>query len=49
MDTIGNRARELNKELDDVMRRLQTMNFVNYDKNKIDYLYEMVEKALESD
>jgi hypothetical protein len=25
------------------------MNFVNYDKNKIDYLYEILEKAFENE
>ena len=49
MDNIGNRAKELNKELDDITRRLQTMSDVNYDKSKIDYLFDLLEKAMESD
>lgn len=39
MDMIGNRAKELNRDLEDILRRLQNMDYINYDKNKIDYLY----------
>jgi len=49
MDNIGNRAKELNKDLEDVVRRLQTMSDVNYDKNKIDYLFTLLESCLESE
>lgn len=49
MDNIGSRAKELNKDLEDVTRNLQSMNDVNYDKNKIDFLYQMLEKAIESE
>lgn len=49
MDIIGNSAKQLNKLLEEILRQLQKMNFVNYDKNKIDYLYEMLEKAFEND
>ena len=49
MDNIGNRAKELNKCLDDIQRRLQLMQDVNYDKNKIDYLFDLLEKSMESD
>ena len=49
MDNIGNRAKELNKDLEDVVRRLQTMSDVNYDKNKIDYLFALLESCLESE
>ena len=47
MDLIGNRAKELNRDLEDILRRLQTMDYINYDKNKIDFLYEILEKAME--
>ena len=49
MDLIGNSAKQLNKELDEILRRMQTLKFVNYDKNKIDYLYELLEKGMESE
>ena len=49
MNNIGNRAKELNKDLEDILRALQKMNDVNYDKNKVDYLFEMLEKSMESD
>lgn len=49
MDNIGNRAKELNKDLEDVVRRLQTMSDINYDKNKIDYLFTLLESSLESE
>ena len=44
MDNIGNRAKELNKDLEDVVRRLQTMSDINYDKNKDEY--EVVNKTI---
>ena len=34
MDMIGNRAKELNRDLEDILRRLQNMEFINYDKRK---------------
>ena len=49
MDNIGNRAKELNKDLDDILRCLGKMSEVNYDKNKIDYLFELLEKSFESE
>lgn len=49
MDNIGNRAKELNKDLEDIVRRLQTMSDINYDKNKIDYLFSLLESSLESE
>lgn len=49
MDLIGNRAKELNRDLEDILRRLQTMDYINYDKNKIDFLYEILEKAMENE
>lgn len=48
MNYIGLRAKDLNKDLDDIVRRLQIMNDVNYDKNKIDYLFNILERSLES-
>ena len=48
MNFIGLKAKDLNKDLDDIVRRLQIMNDVNYDKNKIDYLFNILEKSLES-
>lgn len=49
MDIIGNSAKQLNKELEDVLRKLQTMKTVNYDKSKIDFLFEMLEAAMQSE
>jgi len=49
MDVIGNRAKELNKDLEDIMRALSNMSEVNYDKNRVDYLFELLEKAMETD
>lgn len=46
MDMIGNRAKELNRDLEDILRRLQNMDYLNYDKNKIDYLYEILTKSM---
>lgn len=49
LDSIGTRAKELNKELGDIVQRLQQMSDVNYDKNKVDFLFMMLEKSLESE
>ena len=49
MDMIGNRAKELNRDLEDILRKLQNMDYINYDKNKIDYLYEILNKSMEYD
>ena len=49
MDVIGQRAKELNKDLEDIVRNLQSMNDVNYDKNKVEFLFTMLEKAIESE
>lgn len=49
MDMIGQRAKELNKDLEDIVRNLQSMNDVNYDKNKVDFLFSMLEKAIENE
>ncbi len=44
MDLIGNSAKWLNKTFEDILSQLSKISFVNYDKNKIDYLYEILEK-----
>mmetsp|Transcript_3391 Transcript_3391/g.5711 ORF Transcript_3391/g.5711 Transcript_3391/m.5711 type:complete len:149 (+) Transcript_3391:1434-1880(+) len=49
MDQIGQHAKELNKTLDFIVKKLRQMNDVNYDKNKIDFLFAMLEKAYESE
>ena len=46
MHLIGVRAKELNKDLDDIVRRLQIMDNLNYDKKKIDFLYEITSSSL---
>lgn len=47
MDAIGNPAKELNKDLEEVLKILRQMSDVNYDKNKIDYLYGLLELSME--
>ena len=47
MNAIGNRAKDLYKDLDEIIKNLHSMNDVNYDKNKIDFLFSMHEKSLE--
>lgn len=47
MDAIGNPAKELNKDLEEVLKILRQMQDVNYDKNKIDYLFGLLELAME--
>ena len=47
MDGIGTRAKELDKILDEIVRNLGRMNEVNYNKNKLDYLFELLEKSIE--
>lgn len=49
MDSIGNRAKELNKEMDEILRRLQAMETINYDKSRIDFLYDILEKFMENE
>lgn len=48
MDAIGIRAKELKKTMDEIISNLNKLNDTNYDKNKIDYLFEMLEKSIES-
>jgi hypothetical protein len=47
LEQIGMKAKELNKELDTTVQRLQQMKDIDYDKNKIDFLYLMTEKSIE--
>mmetsp|Transcript_14502 Transcript_14502/g.14113 ORF Transcript_14502/g.14113 Transcript_14502/m.14113 type:complete len:105 (+) Transcript_14502:234-548(+) len=49
VDSIGQRGKELNKELELVVSRMYAMKEVDYDKGKIDFLFNMTEKALEYD
>ena len=49
MDKIGNKAKDLNKDLDEILRSLQAMDYIDYDKNKIDFLYDVLEKAMENE
>jgi len=49
MNAIGLRAKDLYKDLDEIIKSLSQMNEVNYDKNKIDFLFSMLEKSLESE
>ena len=46
---IGSSAKALNKELEDILRKLQVLKPLNYDKNKIDYLYDLIEKGMEAE
>jgi predicted nucleotide-binding protein (sugar kinase/HSP70/actin superfamily) len=48
MDAIGIRAKELKKTMDEIISNLNKLNDTNYDKNKIDYLFEILEKSIES-
>mmetsp|Transcript_29432 Transcript_29432/g.44559 ORF Transcript_29432/g.44559 Transcript_29432/m.44559 type:complete len:115 (+) Transcript_29432:1248-1592(+) len=47
MNSIGNLAKDLNKDLEEILKNMQIMKEVNYDKSKIDFLFMMVEKAIE--
>lgn len=49
VDIIGNKAKELNKELETLVNRFRQLKEIDYDQNKIDYLYNMTEKSFESD
>lgn len=48
LERIGAKAKKLNKDLDETLTRLQAMETINYDKNKIDFLYDILEKFMES-
>ena len=49
VDIIGNKAKELNKELETLVNRFRQLKEIDYDQNKIDFLYNMTEKSFESD
>ncbi len=49
VDIIGSKAKELNKELETLVNRFRQLKEIDYDQNKIDYLYTMTEKSFESD
>ena len=49
MGQISNSAKALNQDLDTVLRSLQAMDYANDDKNKIDFLYDVLEKAIENE
>ena len=46
-DPITSKAKELNKDLETLVTRLYQMRDIDYDENKIEYLYQMAEKAIE--
>jgi len=35
--------------LDEILRRLQALETINYDKNRVDFLYEVLEKYMENE
>lgn len=39
----------LDNEMDEILRRLQAMETINYDKQRIDFLYDILEKFMEND
>ena len=45
--TFAYKSKDMNKELENILTKIQQMREIDYDKNKIDFLYEMVNKALE--
>eukprot|EP00347_Sterkiella_histriomuscorum_P001331 403372443 len=47
IEIIGMKAKELNKELETTVQRLYQMRDIDYDKNKIEFLYHMTEKSIE--
>ena len=49
MDAIGTRAKELNNLMGEILLALEKMKEVNYNKNKIDYLFQVLEKSMEND
>lgn len=40
--------KELNKDLETMLNRFRQMKDIDYDHNKIDFLYTMSERAMES-
>jgi len=49
MDQLAGSAKALNQDLDSVLRSLQAMDYANDEKNKIDFLYDVLEKAMENE
>jgi len=49
MDSLGNKARAFDQDLDEILETLKQMTEVSFDKNKYEFLYQMLEKAIESD
>lgn len=48
IDQVGEKAKELNKELDTLVNRFRTIKAINYEPSKIDYLCHMVEQSFEN-
>ena len=49
LDMIGSSAKNFNRELEEILRKLAVMKPLNYDKSKIDYLYDLIEKGMEAE
>jgi len=47
LHSIGKRAKELTEELSKLIKKLNEMPDVNYEKNKIDFVHMFTERALE--
>ena len=47
LHSIGKRAKELTEELSKLIKKLNEMPEINYEKNKIDFLHMFTESALE--
>ena len=47
IDAISKNAKQLNSELDILHQKLYQLQEIDYDKQKIDFLYKMCETALE--
>jgi len=41
------KAKELNKDLETLVNRFRQLKDIDYNQNKIDFLYNMTERALE--
>jgi hypothetical protein len=48
VDEIGRAAKELNKELEILLNRFKQSKAIDEDHTKIDFLYEVTERAFES-
>jgi hypothetical protein len=47
IDLVGSKAKELNKDLENLVGRFRTLRDIDYDPTKIEFLYSMTEKSLE--